>query len=297
MEIRCSLKGKFKKSFNLKKDKLYHTDIAVVGDFVEYELNADGTGVIKEILSRKNYLSRKAPRIRGASYRGERLEQIIAANIDEIFIVTSISEPAFNNKTVDRFLVAAESSRIKSILIINKIDLDSDKVFRKWSDLYGSIGYYTLETSTVTGNNIETIKKLIKNKKVLFWGPSGVGKSSILNQIYPELKLKIASISAATMKGKHTTVTGRLFFIEDETYIIDTPGVREIDPYGIKKEDLGHFFPEFSNFINACKFNTCTHNHEPECAVLRAVKDSLIPEIRYESYLRILNTIEDDINF
>ncbi len=297
LEIRCSLKGKFKKSFNLKKDKLYHTDIAVVGDLVEFELNADETGVIKEILNRKNYLSRKAPRIRGASYRGERLEQIIAANIDEVFIVTSILEPAFNNKTVDRFLVATESSRIKSNLIINKIDLDPNKTYSKWSSLYRSIGYYTLETSIITGHNVDTIKKLIRNKKVLFWGPSGVGKSSILNEIYPELNLKIASISTSTMKGKHTTVTSRLFFMEDETYIIDTPGVREIDPYGIKKEDLGHFFPEFNNFINACRFNTCTHNHEPGCAVLRAVQDSLIPEVRYESYLRILNTIEDDINF
>lgn len=260
-------------------------------------MNADNTGVIIEIISRKNYLSRKAPKIRGASYRGERLEQIIAANIDEVFIVTSILEPAFNNKTVDRFLIAAESSRIKSNLIINKIDLDSGNAYSKWCSFYRGIGYFTIETSTITGNNIETIKKLIKNKKVLFWGPSGVGKSSILNKIFPKLNLKIASISTSTMKGKHTTVTSRLFFMEDETYIIDTPGIREIDPYGIKKEYLGHFFPEFRNFINACRFNTCTHNHEPGCAVLRAVKDSLIPEIRYESYLRILNTIEDDINF
>ena len=214
-----------------------------------------------------------------------------------MFIVSSITEPSFNNKTVDRFLVTAESSGIKSNLIINKIDLDSEKKFTKWSSLYRSIGYYTLETSAVNGHNIDTIKNLIRNKKVLFWGPSGVGKSSILNQIDPELNLKIATVSPSTMKGKHTTVTSRLFFIEDETYIIDTPGVREIDPFGIKKEDLGHFFPEFRNFLNACRFNTCTHHHEPDCAVLRAVKDSLIPELRYESYLRILNTIEDDINF
>jgi len=214
-----------------------------------------------------------------------------------VFIVSSITEPSFNNKTVDRFLVTAESSGIKSSLIINKIDLDSEKKFTKWSSLYRSIGYYTLETSAVNGHNIDTIKNLIRNKKVLFWGPSGVGKSSILNQIDPELNLKIATVSPSTMKGKHTTVTSRLFFIEDETYIIDTPGVREIDPFGIKKEDLGHFFPEFRNFLNACRFNTCTHHHEPDCSVLRAVKDSLIPELRYESYLRILNTIEDDINF
>lgn len=264
---------------------------------VEFELNPDDSGVIKEIYSRKNYLSRKAPRIRGASYRGERLEQIIAANIDEVFIVSSIAEPSFNNKTVDRFLVASESSGIKSSLILNKIDLDPDKNYLKWIELYKNIGYEAIGTSTFTKYNIDFVKEMIKNKTVLFWGPSGVGKSSILNSIYPELNLKIASISTSTMKGKHTTVTSRLFFMKDGTYIIDTPGVREIDPYGIKKEDLGHFFPEFGSFINKCKFSTCTHYHEPDCAVVRAVEESLISEVRYDSYLRILNTIEDDINF
>lgn len=296
MEIRSSLKGKFKKNFNLKKDKLYQTDIAVVGDFVEFEFNSDGTGVITEVMQRKNYLSRKAPKIRGASYRGERLEQIVAANIDEVFVVASFAEPTFNNKTVDRFLVACESSNLKANLIINKIDLDTENQSNKLASFYRSIGYYTTLTSTVTNKNIEIIKNLIHGKKCLFWGPSGVGKSSLLNKIYPELNLKVAAISAYTMKGKHTTVTSRLFYMGEDTYIIDTPGIREIDPYGIKKEDLGHFFPEFKNFITACRFNTCTHYHEPGCAVVKAVENSLISEIRYDSYLRILNTIEDDMN-
>lgn len=296
MEIRCSLKGKFKKNFNLKKDKLYQTDIAVVGDIVELEFNSDGTGVITEIMQRKNYLSRKAPKIRGASYRGERLEQIVAANIDEVFVVSSFTEPTFNNKTVDRFLVACESSNLKANLIINKIDLDTENQSNKLASFYRSIGYYTTLTSTVSNTNIEIIKNLIQGKKCLFWGPSGVGKSSLLNKIYPELNLKVATISTYTMKGKHTTVTSRLFYMGDDTYIIDTPGIREIDPYGIKKEDLGHFFPDFKNFINACRFNTCTHYHEPGCAVVNAVENSLISEIRYDSYLRILNTIEDDMN-
>ncbi len=286
-----------KNNFNLKKDKLFITDIAVVGDLVEFELNNDDSGVIKEIHTRKNYLSRKAPKIRGSSFRGERLEQIIAANIDEVFVVSSTVEPYFNNKTVDRFLVTAETAGLKSNFIINKTDLDIVKSFSKWSSLYRSIGYFTLETSIITGDNIETIKKIIMNKKVLFWGPSGVGKSSILNKLFPELNLKVASISNSTMKGKHTTVTSRLFIVENDTYVIDTPGVREIEPYGIKKEDLGHFFPEFRNFINACRFNTCTHFHEPGCAIINAVKNSFLNELRYESYLRILNTIEDDINF
>jgi ribosome biogenesis GTPase len=286
---------KLKKQFNLKKDKLFQTDIAVVGDVVEFELNSDGSGVITEIYPRKNYLSRKAPRIRGASYRGERLEQIVASNIDEVFIVNSITEPSFNNKTVDRFLVACESSKIKCNLIINKIDLDVDGIYRKWLTLYRSVGYFSIETSVYNNSGMDIILKLVQNKKSLFWGPSGVGKSSILNKIFPELNLKVGDISSATMKGKHITVTSRLLKIINDTYIIDTPGVREIDPYGIKKEDLGHFFPEFKDFLNACRFNTCTHHHEPGCAIIKAVENSLIPEIRYESYLRMLNTIEDDL--
>lgn len=296
-QIRCVLRGKFKKDFSLKKDKLFQTDIAVVGDKVKFDFNDDGTGFIYEILPRENYLSRKAPRIRGASYRGERLEQIIAANLDQVFIVTSISEPEFNNRTVDRFLVACESSNLKAIIIINKIDLDENDSYKKWYELYSSIGYNVLLTSTKNELGIDKLKSILPNKKNLFWGQSGVGKSSLLNKIYPHLNLKVGEISNYTSKGTHTTVTSSMFFVGDNTYLIDTPGVREIDPYGIKKEDLGHYFIEFSEFINECKFNTCTHNHEPDCAVVKAVKQGNISEERYDSYLRMLETVEEDINF
>lgn len=296
-QIRCVLRGKFKKDFSLKKDKLFQTDIAVVGDKVKFDFNDDGTGFIYEILPRENYLSRKAPRIRGASYRGERLEQIIAANLDQVFIVTSISEPEFNNRTVDRFLVACESSNLKAIIIINKIDLDENDLHKKWYELYSSIGYNVLLTSTKNELGIDKLKSILPNKKNLFWGQSGVGKSSLLNKIYPHLNLKVGEISNYTSKGTHTTVTSSMFFVGDNTYLIDTPGVREIDPYGIKKEDLGHYFIEFSEFINECKFNTCTHNHEPDCAVVKAVKQGKISEERYDSYLRMLETVEEDINF
>lgn len=296
-QIRCVLRGKFKKDFSLKKDKLFQTDIAVVGDKVKFDFNDDGTGFIYEILPRENYLSRKAPRIRGASYRGERLEQIIAANLDQVFIVTSISEPEFNNRTVDRFLVACESSNLKAIIIINKIDLDENDLHKKWYELYSSIGYNVLLTSTKNELGIDKLKSILPNKKNLFWGQSGVGKSSLLNKIYPHLNLKVGEISNYTSKGTHTTVTSSMFFDGDNTYLIDTPGVREIDPYGIKKEDLGHYFIEFSEFINECKFNTCTHNHEPDCAVVEAVRNGKISEERYDSYLRMLETVEEDINF
>ena len=295
--IRCSLKGKFKKEFNLKKDKLYKIDIAVVGDFVNYKLNDDGSGVIDEIKKRKNYLSRKAPKIKGAGYRGERLEQIVASNIDNLFIISSALEPAFNNKVIDRFLVAGESSHIPITIIINKIDLDRDNLTDSWVKLYKKIGYETIKTSIITGDGIETVKNLLFNKKSLFWGQSGVGKSSIFNKIFPELDLTVGKISTYTDKGTHTTVTTNMVKIAENTFIIDTPGIREIDPYGIKKEDLGHYFLDFTDYIYGCRFNTCTHYHEPGCAVIEAVKNNYISDYRYESYLRILETIEEDIIF
>lgn len=253
--------------------------------------------MIYEIFPRGNYLSRKAPRIRGASYRGERLEQIIASNIDQVFIVTSIVEPNFNNKTVDRFLVACESSNLNVKIIINKIDIDENESVKMWHSLYSDIGYEVIQTSTKTELGIEALRLKIPHQKNLFWGQSGVGKSSLLNKIYPHLKLKVGEISNYTSKGTHTTVTSTMFYVGDNTYIIDTPGVREIDPYGIRKEDLGHYFIEFKKFINECRFSTCTHKHEPGCAVVNAVKNRFISEQRYDSYLRMLETIEDDINF
>ncbi len=269
----------------------------MVGDIVEFDLNKDGTGFIYKIDKRRNYLSRKAPRIKGAGYRGERLEQVVAANIDELFVVSSAYEPDFNNKVVDRFLVTGESSHLKVNIIINKTDLDIENSVQEWVELYMSIGYNVLLTSTVDKNGLADLKNALSNKKSLLWGHSGVGKSSILNNIYPGLNLKTGSISSLTDKGTHTTVTAEMIKVESGTYIIDTPGIREVEPYGIRKEDLGHYFPEFLPYINECKFNTCTHHHEPGCAVMEAVEDDKISPYRYESYLRILETIEEDIIF
>jgi ribosome biogenesis GTPase / thiamine phosphate phosphatase len=295
--VRCTLKGKFKKEFNLKKDKLFKTNIAAVGDFITYDLNDDGSGVITKIQERDNYLSRKAPKIKGASYRGERLEQIIAANIDYLFVISSVREPRFNNKVIDRLIVSAESSHISVILIINKSDLDQDSSVDFWIELYREIGYITIKTSIINGEGIQQVKDLLPGKKSLFWGQSGVGKSSILNKIFSQLDLNVGEISSYTDKGKHTTVTTNMVKVEENTFIIDSPGIREIDPFGIKKEDLGHYFLDFTDYIYNCRFNTCTHNHEPGCAVVEAVNNGEISEYRYDSYLRILETIEEDIIF
>lgn len=276
---------------------MYATDVAVVGDLVQYEMNKDGTGVINKIMERKNYLSRKAPRFKGASYRGERLEQVIAANIDNVFIVASVKEPDFNYKSVDRFLVACESSHLKICIIINKTDLIDDENYDLWRDLYASIGYEVIFTSVISGEGIEEVADLIPGNKNLFWGHSGVGKSSILNELYPELNLKVGEVSSYSQKGIHTTVTSTMIYVGNNTYIIDTPGIREIDPYGIRKEDLSHYFIEFNKYFKDCRFNTCTHHHEPGCAVIEAVEKEEVSMERYDSYLRILDSIEEDLNF
>lgn len=296
-EIRCSLRGKFQKEFALKRDKLFAMDIAAVGDIVEYELNQDGTGVINEIHPRKNYISRKAPRIKGAGTRGERLEQIVASNIDNLVVVSSVESPKFNNRLIDRLIVVGESSHINLIIVVNKMDINSSSQIHDWSELYTKIGYQFIKTSVTEKEGIDELKDAMKGKVNLIWGQSGVGKSSLLNISYPSLKLKVGTISESTSKGKHTTVTSIIKNVGGNTFVIDTPGMREIDPYGIRKEDLGHYFIEFSQFAEKCKFNTCTHYHEPDCAVVFAVRNQQIHPERYQSYLNILGTIEDDMNF
>jgi len=296
-EILCSLRGRFKKDYEMKKDKLFFTDFIAVGDYVEFEMNKDLTGVITKIGERRNHLSRKLPKVRGASYRGERLEQVVAANIDNVIIITSVTSPDFNNRVLDRFLAAAESSHLKVIIVLNKIDLDQSDFANECKKLYEGIGYKFILTSAETNVGISSLKEELTDAKNLFWGHSGVGKSSLLNKMYPELDLKTSEVSQSTSKGTHTTVTSVMIKVEENTFIIDTPGIREIDPYGIRKSDLGHYFIEFGNYINSCKFNTCTHHHEPGCAVIEAVENNLISTERYDSYLRILDTIEDDLNF
>lgn len=269
-----------------------------MGDKVEYDINNDGSGVINKIDERRNYISRKSPKQKGASFRGERLEQIIASNIDNFFIIASASEPDFNNKVIDRFLVIGESSKLGSInIVINKADLRFDEEIEYYQNLYSSIGYPVIMASTKAGNGIEEIKEKMNGKINLLWGQSGVGKSSILNSVYPHLNFKVAEVSTFNYKGKHTTVTSTMIKADHNTYITDTPGIREIDPFGIRKEDLSHYFAEFSEFLPDCRFNTCTHNHEPGCGIMDAVENGKISAERYDSYLRLLETVEDDIVF
>ena len=235
------------------------------------------------------------PKIKGASKRGERLEQIVAANIDKLIIISSTKKPKLNNRFIDRLIVTAESSHVETIIVINKIDLDKTKMYQETASLYQKIGYKVILTDALNEIGLDELKNIIQNSRSIFWGQSGVGKSTLINKLFPNSKLKTGEISDWSNKGKHTTVTSILLRVSDNTSIIDTPGIREIDPYGIQKEDLGHYFVEFKPFLDECKFNTCTHNHEPGCAIVKAVEKGKISEERFISYLNILDTIEDDM--
>lgn len=267
-----------------------------MGDWVEITKISKESGVIEYIYERKNYLSRKAGKLRGGLKRGKRLEQIIASNIDKLYIVSSIKLPEFNNRFIDRVIVAAESSNIDFAIIINKIDLDSEDYDSiKWEQFYKTLGYNILRVSAKSGESISELKNELDGKVNLFWGQSGVGKSSLLNAMFSNLNFRVGEISSYSKKGQHTTVTGEFQKVSENTYIVDTPGIREIDPYGITKADLAHYFKEFKAELNKCKFSTCIHDHEPGCAVLEAVEKGSISIERYQSYLNILNTIEDDM--
>jgi len=244
-------------------------------------------------MERDNFFSRKAPRLKGTSGKGERLEQIFAANLDNIVIITSADKPIFNNGLTDRIIVAAESSNINVKIVINKSDIGSIVEIEDWKEIYESCGYQVLVTSVVSNSGLYELKESLTNSSNLFCGQSGVGKSSLLNGLFPKLEFKVGEVSESSNKGKHTTVASILKKVDNDTIIIDSPGIREFAPFGLKNEDLGHYFVDMLPYINDCRFNTCTHQHEPGCAVIEAVESEAIAVERYYSYLNILENLED----
>jgi len=181
------------------------------------------------------------------------------------------------------------------MIVINKEDLDTEGACRYWKEMYENIGYKVFLTSKYKPDTIKPLMDELDSHTNLFCGQSGVGKSSILNMIDPTLNLRIGEISESTSKGTHTTVTALMQKVDKDTFVIDTPGIREFDPYGISKENLGHYFADFNRHLIDCKFNTCTHHHEPGCSVIEALKNEVITVERYESYLNLLDTVEDDM--
>lgn len=280
--IECRLPGKF------RLDKKEVTNPVAVGDFVEVKREDDGTGTITEIYERENYIPRQAT-------HGRRGEQTLVANIDRAWVVLSLRKPKFNQGFTDRFLVICEAYEVPAGVIINKMDLakKGDPEFvEEVEEVYKSIGYPVLKTSIKDSESIQTLADELKGKTSVFIGPSGVGKTSLLNSIDPGLNLKTGEISSYSKKGKHTTTFARLIPLKNSGFIVDTPGIRELGLVNIEPAELSLYFPEMIEPRQHCKFYNCTHYHEPQCGVKEAYEAGKIDPDRYHSYLKMLDSLE-----
>lgn len=280
--IDCRLPGK------LRLEKKEVTNPVAVGDNVTILMGNDGTGTISKIEERKNYLPRQAT-------HGRRGEQILAANIDRAWVVQSVRQPKINLGFIDRFLVTCEAYELKAGILINKMDLAKGKDIEFVEDianLYQGLGYATFTTSINNPELIDKLKKEIQGQTSVFIGPSGVGKTSILNQLAPGFGLKVGEVSSYSQKGKHTTTYARLIPISGDGFIVDTPGIRELGLVNIEKSELSLYFPEMVEPGHHCKYNNCTHYHEPGCEVVKAYEDGKIDPDRYNSYLNILESLD-----
>jgi ribosome biogenesis GTPase len=274
-----------------KIDGITSTNPVAVGDKVEIETEdkLENTATITEIKPRQNYINRQSP-------RGKHQHHIIAANLDQSFLIATLKEPRTSQGFIDRFLVASEMYHVKPSIIFNKADLykkKEEEKYEQWSEIYRRIGYgvYLISVKENTGINILNDK--IKGKTTLFSGHSGVGKSSLLNAILPDLSIKTQDVSGWSGKGMHTTTFAEMYDLPGGGTIIDTPGMREFGLVDISKQELSHYFPEMRDRLNNCQFNNCQHINEPGCAVKEAVIKGEIAEDRYVSYASILDSIEE----
>lgn len=261
------------------------TNPIAVGDRVEVELEGqEGNGLIVSISDRNNYLIRKSVHKTGQSH-------ILAANLDQLVIIASLKLPRTSLGFIDRLLVSAEAFHIPAQVVFNKTDLLEDdelEYARDLSKMYSSIGYDSFLTSVADELNLDLFYACLKGQTSLLCGHSGVGKSSLVNLVSPNLKLKTQEISSFANKGKHTTTYAEMFELEPGTFIIDTPGIKELGLVEMDDENLSGYFPEMRPFLRHCKFYNCTHQHEPGCAVEAAVQKGLLPLPRYESYLSLM---------
>ena len=278
--INCRLKGKF------RLQGLKHTNPVTVGDKINYEMEPNSeNGVIFSIEPRKNYIIRKSSNLSKQTH-------IIASNIDQAILMVTIAFPTTSLGFIDRFLVTAEAYHIPTTIIFNKVDLCTnglEEVLQETIDLYHKkVGYNYIKTSVNDKIGLDEVKELLQNKTTLVAGHSGVGKSSLLNAIEPNLNLRTGIISKSSFNGQHTTTFAQMHPLSFGGFIIDTPGIREFGVVDLNNAELSHYFKEMKPFIGKCKFNNCQHIHEPQCAILEAIEQGIIPPERYQSYLSIL---------
>ncbi len=275
--------SKIKGNFRLKG--IRSTNPVAVGDIVEILENSEGTAFITEIGDRRNYIIRKSPNLSKQSH-------IIAANVDQAFLVVTVNRPQTSTTFIDRFLASAEAYRIPVVLVFNKSDiLTADELHYQelMIALYNNVGYECRVVSAATGSGIDALRTLLKDKITVLSGNSGVGKSTLINSILPDVNLRTAEISDAHNTGMHTTTFSEMLALPDGGYIVDTPGIKGFGTFDMEPEELTGYFPEIFRFSKDCRFSNCTHRHEPGCAVLRAVEEHYIAESRYNSYLSMLD--------
>ncbi len=276
----CQLRGKV-------KQKRAAADLATIGDRVMISLQPDGTGMIERIEPRRTALTRRPPH--GGKRMDERglTAQVIVANPDQAVFVFACAEPAPHLRMLDRFLILAEVMRVPAVICANKCDLLTPEAARSIFDLYRQIGYHVIYTSAATGAGVPELGEKLGGRLSVLAGPSGVGKSSLLNLVQPGLGIKTRAVSSATTKGRHTTVHPELIPLDMGGYVADTPGIRALALWDVEPQELDAYFIEIRALVSGCEFNDCTHLNERGCAVRKAVANGLIAESRYNSYCRL----------
>jgi ribosome biogenesis GTPase / thiamine phosphate phosphatase len=270
----CRLRGRLKRGRRTG-------DIVAVGDWVRVSRLEESKGMIEEIEPRQRIIARMAPTPRGE------YQQIIIANPDQAIFVFAVADPEPHLGMLDRFLVTVEKEGLPALIVANKVDLVASDEAHAIFDHYIPLGYPVLYTSVKQAQGLEELKQVMTGKISLLAGPSGVGKSSLLNSLQPGLGLAVREISQATSKGRHTTVVRQLFPLAEGGYVADTPGLKALALWDIEPEELDGYFPELRELVSECQFNDCTHLHEPGCAVKEALKDGRVHPSRYRSYQRI----------
>ena len=281
------VESKIKGNFRLKG--IRSTNPVAVGDRVGLVRNQEGTAFINEIEDRRNYIIRKSSNLSKQSH-------IIAANVDQAVLIITVNYPVTSTTFIDRFLASAEAYRVPVLLVFNKTDLlDEDDLHlqQMMCDLYENIGYTCLQVSATTGQGLGSLQEQIRDKISVFSGNSGVGKSTLLNQLIPGACLRTAEISEAHQMGTHTTTFSEMLKLPEGGWAIDTPGIKGFGTFDMEPEEICGYFREIFHFSKDCHFGNCTHTHEPGCAVLQAVENHYIAQSRYNSYVSMLNDKEE----